>query len=327
MAEAILKAPNGSSIPSIEDSASSQQQQQLMRSHFRLMAVYADKIEKVYELKEMPRGAEPSKQRRMLIRFMGRRSVWRSLTTAFSERSYKHRPVTRALVEAHIKARLIELRTAYVQMEQEIPETAAEEEFLRWLRDTQGSLVRFSATVTFMVFIRRICSALWPLAIALAAVGTVWTTILHMAGGEKGRPVEIMTYVLVIIYYCLLGLVHAARTKRDFFLAPVLIQPSGWLSDSEDSSIGSIDFKSVYAAENALFERLGRVKRPEIPLDKYLYGVSQIVFAATLVLALSKIHGLVWQLGSYFCIPIFLVIGIMAIVSGYKRKLDTSGQF
>jgi hypothetical protein len=72
-----------------------------------------------------------------------------------------------------LKGKLRELRAAYVQIEQVVPDVDSTQVFRNWLRDTQDSLSRFLITLTVMAAIRRIMTVLWPLVVALVAVSAV----------------------------------------------------------------------------------------------------------------------------------------------------------
>src|SRR5262249_11975029 len=141
-------------------------QHQLKLLHRRLMAVY------VYELEGVQEGHRRSWPRRMLAAALSMLQAEGDAT-----RSYKRGPVTRGLVESHIKGKLRELRVAYAQIEQSVSEIDSVPSFRGWLKDTQESLDRFSATLTVMTFVRRIVKALWPLVIGLLAVNAIWSAL------------------------------------------------------------------------------------------------------------------------------------------------------
>jgi hypothetical protein len=138
--------------------------------HKRLMIAYVYAIEAISSPGRLPKGAERSENG------MVRKSRGDNFQQEYLLRSlhiYRRRPIARNLVESHIKGKLRELRAAYVQIEQVVPDVDSTQVFRNWLRDTQDSLSRFLITLTVMAAIRRIMTVLWPLVVALVAVSAV----------------------------------------------------------------------------------------------------------------------------------------------------------
>jgi hypothetical protein len=304
MAEAISRVPDKSSS-SPDDPNSKQQQLQLL--HHRLMIVYVYAIETVSESNRLPTGPR-------------RRAALRPSATAARQRGHllqrfrlsnKRRPVTRAFVESHIKAKLNELQAVYAQMEQSVTDTDATHSFLCWLRDTQDSLTRFSATLTVMASVRRMAGALWPLVIALAVVGTVWHAIFNLIGGLR----TLLFGVLIVAIYSLTGLGLAAGRKRSFFLAPISVSP--WTSNSGEPSTESVTAKNVYAAEDDLFGCIDRAKRLEPPLDMYIYVAALLGWAVFAFAVGIQNHDPTSSWGGAF----FLLFVIMGIFVMFTRKI------
>ena len=226
-----------------------------MWSHRRLMAAYADVIKTVTSSNPLPE-VVPKSARQELVNTTSTAllAIPRAFNAAFNDfnelsrkppRSYKHKPVTKALVESHVKGKLSELQAIYAQIEQSIPEATATKPVLSWLRETQKSLADFSSTLSMMLLVRRICAALWSLAIGLVAVGALWSAIFHVSRLRKG-PRYIAVYALSVISDRLFGLALAGRRKRNLFLRPVQVLPPTWASDSQDTPTKSITAKNIY---------------------------------------------------------------------------------
>jgi hypothetical protein len=114
-------------------------------------------------------------------------------------------------VESHVKSKLTELRTAYVEIEQSISDDGSARAFRSWLKDTQDSLTRFSATLTTFVIFRRMLAALWPLFIALAALGAVWNYIRDLLGkATQNDLVNVGLFAVTVAIYIITGLLVAA---------------------------------------------------------------------------------------------------------------------
>jgi hypothetical protein len=193
-------------------------QQEIRVLHKRLMAAYIYLILTVSSPGRLPMGHEGPKQNKRpfelkenaiakeeydsRIRFQ-KEYIIRRL------RIYKRRPIARNLVEAHVKRKLRELRAAYVQIEQVIPEVSTAQELRNWLKDTQDSLSRFMATLTVMAVVRRIASVLWPLIIGLAAIGAIWTYVASLS--HLLVPLAIVIFLL--LYYTIF-VAHSAARKN-----------------------------------------------------------------------------------------------------------------
>jgi hypothetical protein len=226
------------------------------------------------------------------------------------------------LVEAHIKGKLRELMTAYARIEQSLYDIEATRSFRGWLRDTQESLARFSATLTAMAFVRKIAAALWPLAIGLVAVSAIWTTLFKVLGKEMGRRGDLVTIAIFVLFttvYIVGGLSSATRNKRQLFLEPISISPT-WVGNPQDSVAGSISAKNVYEAEDELFGLIGTPKRSEPALDIYFTAAAFISFAVLAgIRAIEGMHDwAVWVFQGVVAIG-FLVAGIYLIFSSFRR--------
>jgi CDP-diglyceride synthetase len=178
----------------------------------------------------------------------------------------------------HIRAKLGELRTVYAQIEQSIPHTDSTRSFREWLRDTQDSLARFSATLTVFTFVRRIFTGLWPLVIALVTIGAVWNAI-RLYGREVLQPglaysVTFQVVIATVYILCVLGV--AVQRKRALFLASISIS-STWANMCSDSPAKDVVAKNIYEAEDELFSCINKPKRPEHPVDAYLLGAAIFV--------------------------------------------------
>ena len=176
------------------------------------------------------------------------------------------RPITRVLIESHIKAKLGELRTAYVQIEQSIPNIESAHSLRSWLRDTEDSLARFSGTLTVMSLVRRVIAALWPLIIALVAVVPIGNAIFSLFSKENlktGILGGLGYLALLAAFYIILGLAVAAHKKRGIFLTTGSTDRSTGASGNQDSGIKrTTDKKNVYEIEDELFSCIGISKRP-----------------------------------------------------------------
>ena len=306
MSEVTPRVPDEFSTGSIGDP--NPRQQELKSLHYRLMAIY------VYAMEQVAAVPPPSWVRKL-------RTTWRSLLRVDREDNtwqYRRRPITRALVESHVKAKTRELRRAYAQIEQSVLSLDTTGGFQGWLQDTQDSLARFSATLTAMSFVRRVIIALWPLAVALAAVGTVWHTIF----GWIGKPGALDTSIWLVITvfgYVGGGLALAFHRKREFFLKPLSIS-SAWAENPQDDPVGGkITAPSVYEAEDELFGCVGKSKRREPAIDAYLGG---IVFLAFAMIQIPRVPGAdrgPWLALHYWPVASGAVIGIVMILIGLRR--------
>jgi hypothetical protein len=296
--------------PSISARDSISKQQTLISRHHRLMAVYTYALGKMSEPGPLPEEAKSFKRPRWknVRQFRGR-----------------HRPITNALIESHIKAKLGELRAAYMQIEQSIPDADAVQSFRGWLRDTEDSLSRFSATFTVMALVRRIAAALWPLVISVVVIGAVWNAVSDLFGkiSKSDFLVIIVAYALLIFVAVLFGLGWAARRKRRFFLVPVSIS-NVWASSFSGTPVEATTAKNVYVIENELFTCIGKSKRLELPLDAIGFGCAWLFFAATCVIVIIGEPGgpeLFGVLFIGFISATSLAWGVITIISGYRLKL------
>jgi len=308
-AKAIPGAPDGGST----DNSMSNQQQQLEMLHYQLMAVYVYAVQTVRGPSRLPQGSEPPpKQQPWVVRLRSRyrrrppaESSSRGAHPQKARQFYKYRPVTRALVESHIKAKLTELRITYMEIEQSIPDDDSVHAFRIWLRDTQDSVARFSSTLTTLVIVRRMLVALWPLVIALAVVGAVWKYIRNLLDKVMhGNLENFALLALTTMLYILLSLFLAAQKKRAFFLAPISISHI-WNSNAWAPSVRSITAKNVYETEDNLFSYIGKAKRPEFPLDSYALGTLGVILALIVLLFIPTI-----KIGSQQ-----FIFGLLALIS------------
>jgi hypothetical protein len=219
MDKATPKVPG--SVPDGSTEHPISKQRQLMLLHHRLMAVY------VYAIQGVQEGHRPRWRRRLLAGIQSvsgreadeqargfRRLMVRSRRDDETSRPYKRGPITRALVDSHVKAKLRELQAAYAQIEQSVPDTKSTHSFREWLRTTQESLARFSSTLTIMIFARRIMTALWPLVIALIAVLPIWSALFSVLGKESAKPKVLLVLQPDFVTWCHGG-VDAERPPLD----------------------------------------------------------------------------------------------------------------
>jgi hypothetical protein len=291
------------------------EQLRLKLLHRRLMTVYVHEIERAQA---------------------GRRSPWLNtlitvMTFSFvgivdedEISGYRLGAVARALVESHVKGKLRELISAYTHIEQSVSDLDPIDTFRVWLRDTQESLVRFSATLTAMSFFRKIAAALWPLVVALVAVSAIWTTLFRVLGKDIGRPSALESFAwlaFIIVVYIGGGLSSATKWKRQLFLIPISIQPA-WGGASEDPLARRITAPNVYSAEDDLFNLIGTPKQPEPALDAYLSGTVCCLGAAGVGLLAAQDYPHDWVglvINGLFTV-VFLITGIYRLVSSYKRS-------
>jgi len=241
-------------------------QQEIMLLHSRLMTVYVYIIEAVSRTDRLPKGAEPSLRNQQNT---GERNYQSELFLRYL-RLYKRRPITRNLVYAHVKGKLNELRAVYAEIEQVASTTDRTTlSFRNWLRDTQDSLSRFSATLSVMDGVRRAMVALWPLIIALLALAPVWNYFLRLSDKKSpGGSSYTSAIILLIVFYVAIVAAISANKKRKLFLAFIKIP-----SRSDNSILSSISMSvtaaNVYEVEDDLFDIIGRPKRRELALDPY----------------------------------------------------------
>lgn len=300
MAKPIPGVP-GEPLYSLTRDPSKQQRLELL--HYNLMVVYIYMIEKVSGSGRLPQRAATEK------------SSQSKESAQISLQSYKHRPIMKALVESHVKAKVAELRAIYAQIEQVTPDIDSAQNFRTWLKDSQDSLDRFSTALPVMTFARRIATALWPLIIAIAVVGTVWNTILSLLGKSTLHPIDTLVGgMLTGVGFLLFGVSIAARRKRRLFLGEFSISLI-WPSIPPHSVP-----KNVYKAEDDLFDYIPRSKQPEFPLDVYALGTAAIIFAITDGLSLANPHFTLHLRLVYGFVAIFaLLIGAVYIFLGHRR--------
>jgi hypothetical protein len=188
--------------------------EQIKLLHYQLMTIYVYVIDTVRSRDQLPKGSESSARRRRRSQSMESAAdrpearhgeVSPKRPPRRRPRFLRHGAITRALAESHIKGQLRKLRIAYVQLEQCVFETDSTASFRTWLRDCQDSLTRFSATLSFTDFARKIAAVLWPLVVTLAAVGAVWNFIFRMFAKEKSTPgtlAELGIIALITIFNC-----------------------------------------------------------------------------------------------------------------------------
>lgn len=297
--------------------------QRIKLLHYRLMVVYVYAIERTRAKGRLPAGVEPSGRAAgsRVVTWLSRNGVNRR---SGSSQPVRHGAITRGLVESHIKGKLGQLRTVYAQIEQSLPDNNSTLGFQGWLRDSQDSLTRFSATFSFVNFVRRTIATLWPLLIAVAVVGSVWNAIFSVLDKEKSKPGALGTLgivSLVVLIYAVTGLSVAANRKRKFFLAHISL-PSAWADSDWPAAFRTVTANNVYEVENELFGAIGRSKNGEFPLDTCMYTVAFLgwtVFEA--VVGFSVFHGLSGRLFVIGATIFFACFAVVSVVMGIKRKL------
>jgi len=329
--EAIPEVPSEVPSASVENSIS-KQQQQLVRLHYQLMAVYVYAVNTARGPNWLPRGKEPPRKKQPWVAKLESRYRRRPPTPESGQPRvhsqvqrflFKSRPITRALVESHIKAKLTELRTTYAEMEQFIPDDSSVRDFRTWIKDTQDSLARFSATLATLVVVRRTLKALWPLVIALVVVGAIWDSIRHLLGKVTHNNLAldlglIGVVAIAVILYVMMGLFLAAAKKRSFFLAPVSVSRI-WNSNIWAPGPGKPTVGSIYEAEDELFACIGKPKRLEPPLDMYAYSImalclAVLVFAATFIIKSSAAERI------YLSVLAIISLALIAIARQRVRR-------
>lgn len=316
MAEVIPGVPADNSI--------SKQQQHLMMLHYQLIVVYLYLTEKVRGSDRLPLGEEPPLTRWPWLVKLGVSRIINKFVLA-QRPVVKHRPVTRSLVDSHIKSKLTELRIAYAEMEQYISDDDSTCAFRTWLKDTQDSLARLSATLANWIIFRRVLAALWPLVISLLFVGAVWNYIRHLLSEVTHRDltlVQVVAYVLVAVGYILIGLAVGAAKKRSFFLAPISVSDL-WNSNAWAPGARSITVQNAYEAEKELFAYIGKTKRLEPPLDIYLPASVAVAGAILVILTPTQISFKITN-PQIITVPysiLLLVWAVTNILIGHWRSL------
>jgi hypothetical protein len=307
--------------------------QQIEFLHYRLMVVYVYAIERTRAKGRLPAGVDLSgreRRRSSITQLLAVRSSPDVVSSSGvnrrsrSSRPLRHGAITRALVESHIKGKLGQLQTAYAQIEQSLPRNSSTLGFQGWLRDSQDSLTRFSATFSFVNFVRRTIATLWPLLIAVAVVGSVWNAIFSALDKEKSKPGALGTLgvvALIVFIYAVTGLSVAANRKRKFFLARISI-PSAWADSDWPAALRTVTANNVYEVENELFGAIGRSKNGEFPLDICMYAIAFLGWAAfEAIVGFNTLHSLSGRLFFIGATIFFACFAVISVVTGIKRKL------
>jgi hypothetical protein len=310
----------GETLGASADDLISKQQQQLMLLHYQLMAVYVYAVEMIRGTDPLPVGKEgPLKKATPPWIEVLSPTMWIPQLSPKRLRLFK--PAVKALVELHIKTKLAELRMAYVEAEQLIPDDNSVDAFRTWLKDAQDSLARFSSTLTAMVIVRRILAALWPLAIALAAIGSVWSYIRHLFGSVTySSLVVVISLVLSVMFYIMLGLGVAAARKRAFFLASI---PGShiWNSKVWAPSAQNIVAENIYESEDKLFGYIGKSKKPERPLDTYAFAAIGGIMMLILLVLILRTDTLSMQIFDGVLEILLLPTLVSFVLSGQARSI------
>jgi hypothetical protein len=246
----------------------------------------------------------------------------------------KRRPVTKILVGSHIKRKLDELKTAYAQIEQAVPDDDTMSDFRIWLKDAQDSLSRFSGTLPHLASVRAVATTLWPAIASLVGISALWNVIFTIFGKEILKPDSLVAWgfaVLATLVYTLIAVMLAESKKRDFFLSSISIS-SMWYGTPPNELDERLTANNVYEAEDELFKCIGRSKRVEVPLDMYAEGVAalglailisggSIFFTKYRILPHTQpVLDLKDKIGIVLVDTIFLPLGLIVIIQGRRRK-------
>ena len=241
-------------------------QQRLVKQHELLMTVYVYAVDQVRGENPLPKTTDEPHDT--------------SETTQKYNTANNHGAITRALVEAHIKHKISELKVVYVYLEQSLTEAPSVHNMEVWLHNAQEALTRFSATLVVLNSVRRLVAILWPLVIALVAIASIWNALFKLLGqGHLGFRREFIVLTPLVSLFILILFRRAAIRKREFFLSPVLL-PLSWVDNFRATPAAKVTVKNIYAAEDELFDIISRPKRKEVPLDTYALGACFFMGAA-----------------------------------------------
>lgn len=318
MAELAPESKEDSSVPSAQGAVF--ELQEIVRRHHRLLSVYVYILDLISRPGSLPAGIEPS-ERDPKKEARTHRPEEPARTSGIRPIRYQRRLFTRILVESHIKAKLGELKTAYAEIEQLIPQDSPATS-REWFKETQDSLSRLSDRLTSWASIRGLAATLWPVLVGpvLAWLGadSIWDAIWDLADKKKPQLSAVgvsATWILFPLAYILLFAGGAAGVKRGVFLAEISTNTT-W-----DGHTQAIVAKNVYEAEDELFNYIAKGKLPEIPVDSYVMASWFLTFGAYAVgVGVFIADGRpVLRYSNYGAAIVILYIGIKEIIKGRRR--------
>jgi hypothetical protein len=228
--------------------------------HWRLVSRYMDIIDIISRPGLLPHDTHSSWLGKRFCHLFEKLERARTVHNNASRR----RPVTRALVESHIKRKLQELQGVYAQVEQSLPINGPNDSALKkWLQETQDSCTRLASTLTSWASVRALLALLWPAVLGLATAwlgaDNIWKAALQTIKNVRWSGVTFLFFVTPLavftISYASLLAMGAYYRKRRLFL-------------HTDSSYAHLQGppKNAYELENDLFNCLRKQKNLEAPV-------------------------------------------------------------
>jgi hypothetical protein len=288
----------------------------LKKSHYNLITAYYDSLNLVSNLPSIPNvslidiffGTDFFQQERGKIRENERIYSFTRLPTL--------RFFISIFIEWHIKRKLAALTVIYSQLEQSInPDVEDANSTISWLKDAQQGTQKFlstfsvfSSAVSFIKFLGVVVSGFL---VAALSVNSIYNAIILLFSQTLTPEILSTLFIIAIsLLYLALFLVPAYTFKR-------------WLFCNENYEIeedDSVKNVSVNYLENDLFNKTGRAKPYELPVDTLLMSVVLFVIAFTMIPQIYVMQSSIvqWTLG----IIVFLMIisGIVYFCVGFKRK-------
>jgi hypothetical protein len=129
--------------------------EEIKKAHHALMAEYVTVLNEVSKLPFFIDVYQVGEPRPLRHRFRSK-SLTRTynsalrlyfLLNAIGFRLFSNRYFLRLLVESHVKRKLEEIKIAYTQLSQSLPDEASTSEFMSWLKNTRDTCNEFSGTL------------------------------------------------------------------------------------------------------------------------------------------------------------------------------------
>ena len=224
--------------------------------------------------------------------------------------------LVRLFVEAHIRAKLIQMSLAYSYLAQKVQTDKA---FSTWLEETSEQCDKIAATLTSWQSIRGIVSVWWPVIIGIIGARLEIESIYEVFKNVNLNSNILVNIVVVGFFpsiYFTLFISSSFGYKRDLFMP-------GFYDDGtpRDPSSAPKPEQIVYFLEDRLFALAGRGKSPEIPVDVISRASGLIIYAVyLLVTAPNNYLGLTGSILSLILAGVFLFDAVAYIRHAIKRK-------
>jgi hypothetical protein len=230
-------------------------------------------------------------------------------TTVLDERKYvgalSQGFIVRLFVEAHVRTKAGEFRSAYMQTLRALPRDEKYEEIATWLEGAAGEWTQLRETISDRWQFLRLLLALSPIALGFVAARIGQTDIYAALMSLDMGAFRTSAFWLFVPAIYLLSLVGMSfQFKRTLFFPQYLFQdhPRLYARAREFSA------RNVYAMEDELCRLLDRGKSREIQWDVQVSWIADVLLIGLAVLVLIRPYGSVWRSLVFVIVAVFLPV-------------------